>query len=43
MGATGLFDSLSEMKALLLAEDARTEFKVPARGRAKRRPPIAED
>ncbi len=41
MGATGLFDSLSEMKALLLAEDARTDFKVQARGRAKRRPPIA--
>ena len=31
------------LKALLLAEDARTECKVPARGRAKRRPPIAGD
>ena len=31
------------LKALLLAEDARTEFKVPARGRARRRPPIAGD
>jgi hypothetical protein len=31
------------LKALLLAEDARTDFKVPARGRARRRPPIAGD
>ena len=31
------------LKALLLAEDARPEFEVPARGRAKRRPPIAGD
>lgn len=31
------------LKALLLAEDARMDFKVPARGRARRRPPIAAD
>ena len=31
------------LKALLLAEGARTEFKVQARGRARRRPPIAGD
>jgi antitoxin Phd len=29
------------LKALLLADEARAELEVPARGRAKRRPPIA--
>jgi prevent-host-death family protein len=29
------------MKALLLAEEPRAEFEVPARGRARRRPPAA--
>jgi prevent-host-death family protein len=29
------------LKALLLSDDARAEFKVPARGRARRRPPAA--
>jgi prevent-host-death family protein len=31
------------LKALLLADEPRAEFKVPARGRAKRRLPIAAD
>ncbi|MFZ4757531.1 MAG: type II toxin-antitoxin system Phd/YefM family antitoxin [Burkholderiaceae bacterium] len=35
--------SRPSLKGLLLAEDARIEFKVPARGRAKRRPPIVND
>jgi prevent-host-death family protein len=29
------------LKALLLSDDARAEFTVPARGRARRRPPTA--
>lgn len=29
------------LKALLLADEARAEFRVPARGRAKRRRPTA--
>lgn len=29
------------LKALLLADEARAEFKVPARGRARRRSPSA--
>jgi antitoxin Phd len=31
------------LKALLLADEARAEFNVPSRGRAKRRPPFAAD
>jgi prevent-host-death family protein len=31
------------LKALLLADEPRAEFKVPTRGRARRRPPIAAD
>jgi len=31
------------MKALLLAEEPRAEFKLPARGRARRRPPAAAE
>jgi antitoxin Phd len=31
------------MKTLLLAEEPRAEFKVPARGRARRRPPAAAE
>ena len=31
------------LKALLLADEPKVEFKIPARGRAKRRPPIAAD
>jgi antitoxin Phd len=29
------------LKALLLSDEARVEFKVPARGRGRRRPPTA--
>lgn len=28
------------LKAVLMAEEPRAEFKVPPRGRAKRRPPV---
>jgi antitoxin Phd len=31
------------LKALLLAEEARADFRVPPRGRARRRPPPAAD
>lgn len=35
--------SRPSLKTLLLAEEARAEFKVPARGRGRRRPPTAAE
>lgn len=31
------------LKSLLLADEPRVDFKIPARGRARRRPPNAAD
>lgn len=31
------------MKTVLMAEEPRVDFKIPPRGRAKRRPPITAD